>query len=177
MSHRAAAPLAAVAGQAFRRPAGAATSSAFGVSWQVPLAPVVHVARLASGAVGSVLPAVGRREVHTFSVDKVFAYCNKYTQWLFTDLYTTDIYARAQNTDRTRATKNDLPDSRDKGSIAIRCRKICKYWDLATDIECVVYQYCRFVIPAILGNPSVYGVRQDQTIYDFWVDVTIWLFN
>lgn len=75
-SHRAAAPLAAVAGEALGGPAGAAAGGALAVGRQVALAPVVHVPRLAAGAVCGVLLAVCRREVHTFAVDIVFAYCN-----------------------------------------------------------------------------------------------------
>lgn len=74
-TYRAATPLAAVAGEALGRPAGAAAGGALGVGGQVALAPVVHVPRLAARAVRRVLLAVRRREVHAFSVDVVLAYC------------------------------------------------------------------------------------------------------
>lgn len=74
-SYRAAAPLAAVAGEALGGPAGAAAGGALAVGGQVALAPVVHVPRLAARAVCRVLLAVRSCEVHAFSVHVVFAYC------------------------------------------------------------------------------------------------------
>ena len=74
-TYRAAAPLAAVAGEALGRPAGAAAGGALAVGGQVALAPVVDVARLAARAVRRVLLAVGCREVYAFSVHVVLAYC------------------------------------------------------------------------------------------------------
>lgn len=71
---RTAAPLAAVAGEALRGPAGAAAGAALGVGGQVALAPVVHVARLAARAVRRILLAVRRCEVHALSVDVVLTY-------------------------------------------------------------------------------------------------------
>lgn len=74
LAYRAAAPLAAVPSEALRRAAGAAARGAFGVGWQVALAPVVGGPRLRPGAVRRILLAVRCREVHTFSVDIVLAY-------------------------------------------------------------------------------------------------------
>lgn len=77
VSHRAATPLAAVAGEALCRPAGAAACGTLGVGRQVALAPVMHVPRLAARAVRRVLLAIRRREVHALSVYVVLAYyCN-----------------------------------------------------------------------------------------------------
>lgn len=75
-TYRAAAPLAAVAGEALRGPAGPAAGGTLAVGGQVALAPVVHMARRAARAVGCVFAAIGRCEVHAFSVHEVFAYWN-----------------------------------------------------------------------------------------------------
>jgi hypothetical protein len=75
--YRAAAPFAAVAGEALGGPAGAAARGAFGVGGQVALAPMVYVPRLAARTVRRVLLAVRRREVHTLPVDIVLTNCTQ----------------------------------------------------------------------------------------------------
>lgn len=76
-TYSAAAPLAAVAGEALGGPAGAAAGGALAVGGQVALAPVMHMTRFAARAICRILLAVGCREVYAFSVYVVLAYWTK----------------------------------------------------------------------------------------------------
>lgn len=70
-------PLATVARQAFRSPAGLLADIAFGVAWQIAFPPVmlmVDIDKLLTRKISGVLLAVSHSEILAFRVHEVFTY-------------------------------------------------------------------------------------------------------